>query len=408
MTSIPSRALPSMLLLAAAALSCASASAQVSPEGEVGLRHRGVIVNQGQQADLLASGLEIAFRLGITARAPGDLIEATLGLRSGDPAAPSTPWADFGRFGNAQPVHLDVASLSIAPAPLPELRLVAGQRRTPWSAFSLVWDEDVALPGVWLDYRPDADPDALLARLRFNLGAACLFSGDPEPADNVWLLGAALGLDLDLDGAALSLDLGAFHLFGNQRLGRASARGDLKVGARPAGFTANTTPSDADDPQAELTRRLIVDGLASEFDVLTLKAAFTLGQRDDTPLILDLQIALNLGAAGPGRDQALGLRAGLQFGRADTPGQGQIRLDGVMIGADATLDAFNPDLLGTNILGVGLSSALCAFEGLTLGFESLLSAQLDPDLRGLGDARGEPSPGAPDALQLLVTTRYVF
>jgi len=48
------------------------------------------------------------------------------------------------------------------------------------------------------------------------------------------------------------------------------------------------------------------------------------------------------------------------------------------------------------------------FEGVTLSFDTLASAQLDPALRGLGDGRGESLASDSSAIQMRITAGYDF
>ncbi len=399
----------SLLAVVVAWPSAAAAQAiKVEPTAELALRYRGVFLFAGNSSDKLASGPEQAFRLGVNAASPGEFIKARLALRSGDVTAANTPWAPLGTFASdGRLVSLDEAWISSAVSMAPELQLVVGQWAAPWRRGGLVWDDDVRLPGLWVDYLREED-GGTWARAHFNAGVGYLSAGQPDGGDETYILGIETGASWALGSVQVSVDLGYFDVVGHRRLGRGIARGDLRVGLRPVGFTANTTDTDDTQAQEEITRRLVNDGLASDFTVLRLRLEVSTPLAEAMELIFDVHAAHNLGASGPGSDHATALEAGLQLGRADVVGQGQVRLVGVMIGSDAVLDAFNNDMYGTNLVGGGVSGALMLFEGMRLGFEGLYSEQLEGTLRGLGDGRGEPLSGDPQAFQLHVTVNYAF
>ena len=407
---------PASVLLTAAALIAVSASAPVSaqelaPDGEVALRYAGAFVMDDASSDILNSGLETAFRLGLKASDARNLVSAELSLSSGDIGSVNSPWQAFGRFGAGQAVHLDRAWIAVASSPLPELSLVLGQSPVPWGRGEVVWDADLTLPGLWVNLE-SAERRRLGAWQggRVNLGAVYLSSGASVLEENTLLFGGELSGRWGFEHSSLEMEVGYFDLVGARRLGRAVARGDVVVGTRPRGFSSNTTDSDLQDPDLELTRRLVVDGFSSDFNILSagVRCVFTLGEDDPIDLVLDISAAMNLGARGAGADAPFALEVGAQFGVADKAGRGQVRLFGVAIGADAVLDLTNADLYGTNVLGVGVAGALVLFEGVTLSFDTLASAQLDPALRGLGDGRGESLASDSSAIQMRITAGYDF
>lgn len=386
------------------------AQTRVSPVAELGLRYRSVALLEGDDSERLASRPEVAFRLGARLETPSELWRAQLSVRSGDPGSANFHFAEFGQFANAQGVSLDEAWMATSLTPAPALSFVAGQWAPPWRRGGLVWDDDVRLPGVWVHYDRDGDEGALWANARMNVGVAYLSANQPQSGDEITMLGVELGATWALEGPTLTVDLGYFDLFGARRFGRGLARGDVRVGARPRGFTANTTDTDATaGADAELTRRLVVDGLASDFNMLRARAALRFELAESLPLILDVHGVVNLGASGPGEGHGLGGELGLQLGEAQAAGQGQVRLSGVMLGADAVLDAFNSDMLGTNVLAGRLCAAMVIFQDVSLGFEGQLSVQADDALRGLGDGRGEPLAGGDltaAQLHVFVQTSY--
>jgi hypothetical protein len=310
------------------------------------------------------------------------------------------------RYGAAPQVSLDRAWASARLESLP-LEVTVGQWGAPWARDGLIWDRDVDLPGLLLavDLSPQ---EGSLKELVINPGLAYLAGGSPEFQDELWLYAGEARALWSWPDQTLELALGYVGVNSSRRLGRAIGRGDLLVGQRPAGFTANTTDSDAQDPEAELTRRLARNGLASAFHVVSLWAAWRAPLAEALPLRLHLQGAVNLGADGPGRGQRWAAELGARLGQADQAGQGEVTLRGLWIQADAVLDAFNRELYGTNLVGAGLDASLMAVQGWSIGFESVVGRRAQESLRGLGSGRAEPGGASGASVQLHVVTKYEF
>jgi hypothetical protein len=393
------------LVAGACSVACpAWAEDGIWPEADLALRYRGVFLTQGSPNELMANGLEQSAHLGFLGRWDG--VQGELRLSTGDPRAASTDFEPFGRFAQGAGLSLERAWVSLGEDDDEGASLIMGQWPMPWAGAGLVWDEDVDLPGfrfAWFE-RLNGDD---IQRLGVDAGVAILSTGAPDSGDEVYLWGGQLGASFELDwDQHLTIELGYFGLNGARRLGRAIARGDLLVGLRPEGFTANTTDTDAQDPDAELTQRLIVEGLASRYHVLQAHLVW-LFDEDDLPLQAELEVATNVGARGPGNGQNLALSLGATLGDASRDGEGEITLRGLLIGADATLDAFNRDLYGTNLVGGELTAKLRLWGGFVLGFEHLIGTRLNDELRGLGSGRLEP--GADGlSIQLHVTASWGF
>lgn len=384
----------------------AQAQVQLAPGGAVGLRHRAVVLTQGSPDERQANRLESLAQARLDAQSPDGALKAQLRLSTGDPGALSSPWSSLSRYGAAASVSLDRAWASARLDALP-LELTVGQWQAPWARDGLLWDRDVDLPGALLTL--DLSPaQGSLKELVFNPGLVYLAGGSPEFQDEVWLYAGEARALWAWEERSLELALGCMGVNSSRRLGRAIARGDLSVGLRPKGFTANTTDTDAQDPEAELTRRLVRHGLASAFHVVSLWAAWQTPLAQALPLRLHLQGAVNLGADGPGQDQRWAAELGARLGEARQAGDGQVTLRGLWIQADAVLDVFNRELYGTNLTGVGLDASLMALQGWTVGFESVLGWRADPALRGLGAGRAEPGGAQGASVQLHVVTQYEF
>ena len=397
--------LASFTMLATGSPVCAEGPNLV-PVAELGLRYRGYYLVGDDHSGALDNRPEQLVRLGMRGSAPRDLLTAELTLATGDRHRPTFNWTPAGRFGEGAWFNLDTAYVSVAPDPLPELQILVGQVPIPWSHGGLVWDSDVALPGLFLDY--DWSSEGLFSSIRFKPGYVYLFAGEPDPSDEIFVVGGELGTTLALGGVSLDLDLGTFHLFGARDFGRAVAREDIVVGQRPAGFTSNTTDTDSEDPDAEITKRLVTNGLASEFRLVSTRIAATLDVGDDLPLAVHAHAVLNLGASGPGDGHNLAFESGVKVGEARRPGLGEVALLGLYIEADAVLDAFNRDTYSTNLTGVGVRGALMALDGLTIGFDALWSWQVEERLRGFGDGRGELEGTAAQAIQMHLSGRYAL
>jgi hypothetical protein len=382
-------------------------AAQIDAGGEVGVRYRGVFLLEGSPDERLANRLESLARLRVGWRDAARGLEAQAQVATGDPRSLSSSWSTMGAWGAAPPVSLERAWAALSPEGLPA-RLVVGRWAAPWVREGLVWGPDVELPGLLLEVDLiDAGP--VWERLRLNPAAAYLSAGLPRLEDEVWLVGGELEGRWRLGTSHLSGSLGYMGVNGARRLGRALARGDARVGLRPAGFTANTTDSDAAvDPESELTRRLVINGLASRFQVLSLWLSWEAPLWEALPLRLSAQGAWNLGARGAGAGEGLAGVLAARLGEGARAGEGALTLRGVWIEADAVLDLFNRELYGTNLKGVGLEGALVVVEGWSLGFEGLLSWRARARLRGLGSGRLEPGGAQGAAWQLHVVTGYVF
>ena len=250
---------------------------------------------------------------------------------------------------------------------------------------------------------------AVVRRTHGSVGVIELNSGVPVEDDDIVLAGADLGATWGLGrSVTLQTDLGYVGLWGRRRLGRAVARGDVRVGQQRAGFTTNTTDTDATTPRAEPTQRLILDGLASDFDVLSAYVALRVGASELFPVTAFGHVAWNLGASGPGEGNALGLVAGVRVGDDAIAGQTAVTLRGLYIEADAALAPLNDDALLTNLEGLAIEASFGAFEGLKFAFDALYSLQVDPDLRGFGDDRGEPGSNDPAAVRLRLSSTWSF
>jgi hypothetical protein len=162
------------------------------------------------------------------------------------------------------------------------------------------------------------------------------------------------------------------------------------------------------DAQAELSQRLVEDGLASRYHLVSsrLRLGFSLGE--GVPAALELEGVVNAGARGPGARRPLGAVVAFVIGSASRAGRGEVAFEIVAIGADATLDLFSRDLWGTNVVGAGTTAAFVPWQGLTVGFEFFLSEALDPALRTRGQARGEYGGPEATAMQVHLTGEYDF
>jgi len=292
---------------------------------------------------------------------------------------------------------------------VPELSLTVGIAPVPWRRTGLLWDEDLTLPLAVVAWDQQRSGRAVVRRTHGSVGVIELNSGVPVEDDDIVLAGADLGATWGLGrSVTLQTDLGYVGLWGRRRLGRAVARGDVRVGQQRAGFTTNTTDTDATTPRAEPTQRLILDGLASDFDVLSAYVALRVGASELFPVTAFGHVAWNLGASGPGEGNALGLVAGVRVGDDAIAGQTAVTLRGLYIEADAALAPLNDDALLTNLEGLAIEASFGAFEGLKFAFDALYSLQVDPDLRGFGDDRGEPGSNDPAAVRLRLSSTWSF
>lgn len=386
----------------------ATALAQVTPTGQLGLRYRGFFVVDGPESQLYDNRPETDVRLGARLVDRDLLLQADLVVAVGDGGSPTQRWTLVPGFGGSDPVHVDTAALAWGIDAVPDLRFTVGRAAVPWVHRGLVWDEDVRLPMVRADFVRDGKPGDTVDQWRFHPAYIYLSPGTSAPDDEVWAVAGEFGLTVEGDGHSLDLDLGTMHLFGHRQLGRAIARGEVRVGPHTAGFTRNTTPTDAHERELEVTQRLVRDGLASRFHTVNLRLRYAFELTEDTPGALELELVYNAGADAPGDELPLGVVFALIAGEADRPGEGEIALEGVYIGADATLDLFNRDLWGTNVVGGGFRGAFVAWKGLTVAFETLVSLPADDELRALGQARGEVGEGDELAVQIHASAVYGF
>lgn len=384
------------------------AQAQVTPVGQLGVRYRGFFLADGPDSEIYDNRPESDVRLGARLVDRDLSLRADLVLAVGDGRSPSQRWTMLPAYGSSDPVHIDTAALAWRIDALPELEIQVGRASVPWVHTGLVWDEDVRLPIVAARYVRDGKPDSSVAQLRFTPAYLYLSSGGARPDDEVWALAGELGATLDFGAVELQLDLGTFNLFGHRHLGRAIARGDVRVGPNTAGFTRNTTPTDAADAQLEPTQRLVHDGLASRFHLVTVHARLEWELTDDVPGALETELVYNAGAADPGADLPLGVALALSVGALRDQGDGEVALEAVYIGADATLDLFNRDIWGTNIAGGGVRAGFVPWAGLTIAFRTLLSVPVDDTLRATGQARGEVGQGDELAVQVHTSATYAF
>ncbi len=384
------------------------AAAEVTPTGQVGLRYRGFFLVDGPDSELYDNRPETDVRLGARMTDPDLLLRADIVVAVGDGRAPSQRWTLLPAFGAADTLHIDTASVGWGFDAIPELEVRIGRAAVPWVHSGLVWDEDVRLPGLHARYVRLGKAGSTLQQLRITPGYLYLSAGGVTPNDEAWAIAGEVGATLALGTAELDVDLGTFHLLGHRHLGRAIARGDVRVGPNTAGFTRNTTPTDADPDALELTQRLGRDGFASRFHLVTVHLELGFDLADDLPGAVALSGVVNLGADGPGADLPLGVVLAFVIGDAAQPGDGEIALEGLFIGADATLDVFNRDVWGTNIAGGGVRAAFVPWTGLTVAFRTLLSVPADKDRRALGQARGELGQGDELAVQIHASTSYAF
>jgi hypothetical protein len=396
------------LALALCVMVPATAAAEVVPIGQLGVRYRGFFLVDGPDSELYDNRPETDVRLGASVRDPDLLLRADVVVAVGDGKSPSQRWSLLPAYGASDTVHIDTAALTWGLDALPDLEFQVGRAGVPWVHTGLVWDEDVRLPAVTAQYVREGRQDATVEQLRASPGYLYLSPGGVTPNDEVWAVAGELGATLALGESTLDIDLGTFHLFGHKQLGRAIARGEVRVGPNPGGFTRNTTPTDADPEALELTQRLVKDGLASRYHLITLNLRFRFELAEEIPGAVQLETVVNAGAADPGADLPFGVVLAFVVGEAARPGQGEVAIEGVYIGADATLDVFNRDVWGTNVAGGGLRASFLPWEGLTIGFRTFLSVPIDQDLRGIGQGRGELGQGDEVAVQVHASSVYAF
>lgn len=395
-----------VVILSSMAFPAAVSAQSLEPQAGVSLRYNGLALASDRWSDMLISRGEIEAYAGLAV--PDDEgVGGELRLATGDPTRAASRWAALGELGRPSRLGLDRAYLSVGPEALPELRATVGKWPVPWHHTGLVFDSDVTFPGLWIGFRRPLS--GVVSELRASPGLATLFYGRPDGRDDILIAGGEVGASFLLGhGGHLHADLGTFNLVGGLALGQAIARGDLSVGERSPGFTSNTTPTDDADAHAELTRRLVLDGLASHFNVVSLHLRADLGVPEAFPLSVVVHGALNAGAAGPGASENKALVVGLIGGDLSELGGGQVSVRLMAIEADAVLDAYADDAQGTNLAGVKVAGAYRFSDPLTVRFDGLLSTALDGGLRTMGDARGEPDTGRSVAMRVRVILASEF
>lgn len=372
--------------------SSAAVAGEFVPEGSIGFRHRDVVLPHAVGLQQLAGRPEARVSLGFS-WAGKQGVSAAFGLRTGDPRRLNAPWSELGSFGASPDVSLYRAWFGFSPDVLPEVGIKLGYQDLPWSRGGLIWDRDLALPGASLSWNGDT----------FEGSAALWYLATQSASFDDETLG--YGGRAAWKGSRFRLDAGYFGLQGARRLGRAVARGDVLVGLRPAGFSANTT--DTDDTlgaNRELTQRLVHDGFASDFHLVDLAASVHFALWEGMPSELQTHLVYNLGAD----DDALGAEVRWTLGESEKLGEAELGLRGVWLESDAVLDLFNEDLYGTNLVGGGISGSFHALQGLHVGFESLIGTRIDKNARGLGDGRGEPRLPGKDPLSIQVHTEVSY
>lgn len=402
-----------VLALAAFVQGGVALGADLVPYGHVGLRQEVLVawddVGGKTDADLLQSRPEVAFGLGVRALALDDTLEANLRVSSAPTDAPTDRWLAAAESGTSRAVGVDRAYLGGTLSAMPELSLTVGLAPVPWRQTGMLWDEDLSLPLAMVRYERIGVGSARFARSHASIAGLLLRSGSPSKDDDQAMLAGATGMTVRLSRTwSLQTDVGYYGLWGERRLGRAIARGEVRVGQQHPGFTTNTTDTDATTPRLEPTQRLIVDGLGSRFHVLSGYAAVRWSGSELLPASVFGHVAWNAGARGVGEEQALGVVLGASVGDASVPGQMALTARWMRIEADAALALLADDALLTNVTGAGLEVVFGAFEGLNLGFDALYTLQVDPELRGLGDDRGELGSEDPAALRLRVFSTWTF
>jgi hypothetical protein len=394
---------------------CGAASGQgweLKPTGRVGLRHEVLTVGDGdsdQEAgtEVLRNRPEASFALGVQGALLEGALKGELRLRSGPSKSPSDGWVPLATLGSLEGVYMDRAWLGGSLVGLPELELRLGRTPLPWTRTGLVWDPDVTLPGAVVQYARESR--GVWRRAALSLAGLYLGTGDPESEDELamWAgdVGATWGIGRSLQ---IEASLGYFDLVGRRKLGQAIAADQVRVGRRKAGFTTNTTDTDATTPTLDISQRLAYDGLGSDFNVVTGYLSARWEAARWLPLSLFGQLAWNAGARGLGEDNDLGWVAGLRVGEATAPGRGELVVQRLYIEADATLALYNKDAWLTNAQGWEVNARFIAWEGLYVGFEGMLTWQVDPMLRGFGDDRGEAEVADPTAVRVRAVTGWDF
>lgn len=237
-----------------------------------------------------------------------------------------------------------------------------GRFAYPFDMSQLVYDNDLRLPGAYLEYSREYGPEAAdgddsaaecaqpaaavyrgLTRFGVSLYGAELVSGDLPAAavaaihDGPTRLASlrldwrfALAGDARLD-AALS-----YHDFTNvDSLGYRVAVGDWRAGGQSG--------------KGETTNYSAVTGaLESDFNLLHARLAAQFGRGSRWPFELEAEAVKNLGAADEGAGQDFGWYAGASCGSAD-PGAWEFGLSRAHINSDAVLAAVNRGEYGTNV-----------------------------------------------------------
>jgi len=338
--------------------------------------------NNAPELFFLASGQQIAntledrdrlrvrARLGLRARV-SDELAVSLRLASGALADPVSTTQTLGVYGSKFSFALDRAFARLqAPQSAPGLGLLLGRMANPFFATDLVWDSDVGLDGIALQYADPSPPGQGSLRLFGALGAFPLQElqrSATNLARSKWLYGAQVGVEWQpaLESRA-RIGLGLYdyrHVSGIRNEPSQTLTNATAPAFRQKGNTLFNIDNDA-NPDTNLW------ALGADYRLLNLTASYDLRLVGAQHLMLSADWVRNIGfdaqrslaRTGVLLDaQTQGYQVRVAFGRPAMEFRGDWRLELAWrhLEADAVLDAFADSdfhLGGTNHRGFAVGA----------------------------------------------------
>jgi len=309
--------------------------------------------------------LRVRARLGLRARV-SDELALTLRLATGALADPVSTTQTLGVTGSKFSFALDRAFARLqAPQSAPGWGLLLGRMANPFFGSDLVWDSDVGLDGLALQYADPALPGQGTLRLFGALGAFPLQEvqrSATNRARSKWLYGAQLGVDWQpAPESRARIGLGLYdyrHVSGVRNAPGQTLTNATAPAFRQKGNTLFNIDNDG-NPATNLW------ALAADYRLLNLSASYDLRLVGAQHLMLGADWVRNIGfdaersLARTGvllDEQTHGYQLRVAFGRPamEFRGDWQLNLAWRHLEADAVLDAFADSdfhLGGTNHRG---------------------------------------------------------
>ena len=361
--------------------------------------------------------VRVQARLGVDA-ALGGGFSAGARVVTGTLRDPLSANQTLGQYAGKLTTGMDLAYVRWEGRPFGRLAvtLSGGRFENTWRSTELLFDNDLTFDGLSGTVRLPFGTRESGSNAYITLGAHPLEEVELS-ADDKWLYGGQLGLDLGIGGHRFSI-AGAYYDFRNVQGSRNTLESTLLDYTAPRFLTRGNTLFDIRNDLATDTNLF---ALAGKYEIVDVLAAW------EAPLWRDLRIGIsgnyvkNIGwksddvlanAAIAADERTEGYQAQLHVGHADVLGLGRWRgfLTYRYVQRDAVLDAFADSdfrLGGTDVKGYVLGAELGLARGTWLRLRYIAADEIDGTLFAVGSTQVPIRfPFGVDTVQLDVNAQF--